>query len=150
MIQMDDEVDVTQSNPRRLRETLKRRTLIQQARQHDQTFRKVAMRHNLGYERLRKYAKCINKGIPMYERDGRPPKLDNESVQAIVVSLQQNGNVETSLIYQLIREENKKTFTRRYPNTLVDKSKVRVSRRTVQRWTEKILNLISQQSLVVV
>ena len=86
----------------------------------------------------------------MYERDGRPPKLDRESVNAIVVSLQQNGNLETSLIHQLIREENKKTYTsRRYPNTVVDKSKVRVSRRTVQRWTEKILNLISQQSLVV-
>lgn len=141
MFQVNPEIFIEPGRVGIMKEHVKRK-LVDEVNHNGESYREVAARYSVGYESLRKYAKCIRKGITLHEGDGRPPKLDQKSVATILSYIRESGNNDKYAIRDLIRDENQKTFSRRYPNPPADKSKSKVSRRTIQRWADKILTLV--------
>ena len=71
------------------------------------TYGMVQYKYNLRYPTLKKYFQKVRKGLPMFETSGRPPRLDEISVQFLVSHLASCNITEKADLYKIIREQNK-------------------------------------------
>lgn len=104
--------------------------------------RKVASQYQIIPETLRHYTKRVNKGIPLFEQGGRPGKLDQKSIEKLIIFLQTNRNTDITTIYKQIRDESRFTFSRKYPNIVLEIRRKLISSLTVRRWTKNLLLIV--------
>jgi transposase len=116
----------------------KKRRLVDLYQHHGYSLHSVADAYKVHPERIVHFSKRMKKGLPLFEVGGRPPKLDEISVQSAVSHLLAHPTTDRYQIYALVREECKKTAIRRFPNVEVTKSMHKISRLSVVRWTMKI------------
>ena len=66
-------------------------------------------KYNLKYQTLRKYFKKVRKGLPMFETSGRPPKLDEQSVDVLRYLLSTGQVTDKAHLHKNIRAQNIET-----------------------------------------
>jgi transposase len=120
----------------------RKRRLVELYQVEGYSLQSVADCYDVHPERIQYFAKRIKKGLPLFKETGRPPKLDTESVESILQQLRQTPTMSKLQIHQLVRQENKNTFARRYPHEALSATKQKISSLTVRRWTEKLLLLL--------
>jgi hypothetical protein len=75
---------------------------------------KLARRHSMNERTLTKYALRLEKKLVIYEKGGRPPALDEESMLACANMVRADPTVTDGDIRDRINSELEKTFRRRH------------------------------------
>jgi hypothetical protein len=99
-------------------------------------------KYNLKYYTLRKYFRKVRNGLPMFETSGRPPRLDEQSVEILRTIITMNRITEKAQIYKNIREQNKETMKRRYPNGIPAHVKQNLPMSTVRLYATTLLAMV--------
>lgn len=107
---------------------------------------KLGRRHSINDRTLIKYALQHEKGLVIYEKGGRPPALDEDSVAACVEIVRRDTNISDKEIRDLIDMEILKTYCRRHKiedeACVDDNDMIKPSRWFYFRYTKKIRGLI--------
>ena len=97
-------------------------------------------RYKVPISQLYKYVNKIQNGDTLYEKSGRPFKLDNQSIQALNDALVENRNMQEDELRQRIRSEYLNTIKRKNPNlkpNLLRKVKV-LKNLTIRRYAKNL------------
>lgn len=113
--------------------------LVEESYLANSSVSQVAKRSNLKPATVKKYRYLISKGAPMYPRHGRPPKLDAISVQELVHKIIHLECADRITLQDLIRQEEKNTFSRRYKVPYGESRRRIMNPKTVGHWRLKIL-----------
>jgi hypothetical protein len=89
-----------------------KRALVAKTQCVHSTYVDVMDKYNVRYYTLRKYYKRINRGLPTYEKDGRPTVIDQISQEEVMLYMTYNPGFNKLTIHGKIREEMKKTLNR--------------------------------------
>lgn len=123
-------------------ETKKR--LVQVSYQSTSSVGKAARKAHLKPATVKKYRWMISKDYPMYETHGRPPKLDQISINDLIQKIMSLECCDRATLQREIRQEAKKTHIRRYHLCIKDRV---INIKTVGQWRCRIIQLAEQFAL---
>ena len=70
---------------------------------------------NVKYSTLRKYRRLAANSKPFFEKNGRPPLIDDLSINYMLSNLQDNGDFITNIYFKgLLMQERTNTYVRRF------------------------------------
>jgi hypothetical protein len=94
---------------------LQKRQLADQATWPNVRAKDIANINQINYNTLKKYRYRADKGLPLFEKDGRPLKLDEDSNNFILRYMSETAGWDRYSLYPLIKQESLETSRRRYP-----------------------------------
>ena len=123
--------------------------LVAKAQAPDSTCYKVSLQHDIKYTTIKKYYQRVDKGLPLFEKEGRPPKLDSDGENLILSYMRANADWNRYKLYPLVKLEAKRTAQRRYPQHEPPLKEMRISRSSLRRHTTRIIELFTLELLEV-
>ena len=91
--------------------------------------------NQINYNTLKKYRYRASKGLPLFEKDGRPLKLDDRSNNLILRHMSETAGWDRYSLYPIIKREALETSRRRYPN----QEPLRMSKSSVRRHALRLM-----------
>jgi hypothetical protein len=113
--------------------------LVAQANAPNSTCYSVAKSRGIPYLTMRKYNRRAERGLPLFQHRGRPPKLDDESQTTLLTFMRENPNWDRYSLYPMVKREAKNTARRRYPLFDPPVAETSISRISVWRLTTKLI-----------
>ena len=99
----------------------------------------LAERFNLSKRVLQKYAKSVRDALPLYDQDGRPPKIDCESDGVLSSKVVEINDITYERLLTEIKLQTIETMNRRRPTMCENsiKEDYKISRRSRKRYALK-------------
>ena len=114
-------------------------SLVGLAQQPNWTCYSVAKYHGISYPTIRKYRRKVQKGFPLFQRKGRPNKLDEESNRVLWAFMLENSGWDRSTLKRMVIDEAKNTAKRRFALGNPPAAAGNLSRTSVWRLTCKLI-----------
>jgi transposase len=119
------------------RTILEKRTLVDEATLPNVRAKILAETNGINYHTLKKYRYRVRRGLPLFEKDGRPLRLDEDSNNLILQFMSETAGWTRYSLYPLIKREALETSRRRYPN----KEPLRISKSSVRRHALRLITV---------
>ena len=113
--------------------------LVSETRRNNANCWSVAKANQLDYSVGKRYSLRVKKGLSIFERDGRPPKLNEESYNTIFEYMHSDHAWDRFKIRRWIRSEVTNTASQRYTNTRPPNSSLFISKSSVWVHCNKIV-----------